>query len=105
MTVLGSNPRASVDASHPDAFAICDRCGFLYNHRDLRWQMQWRGTQLVNIRLLVCSPCYDQPNESLRTIMLPPDPPPVKDARPPAWASQEGPTPPDQSVADLLVPE
>ena len=37
---------------------------------------------LQNIRLLVCKPCYDTPNQQLRTIILPPDPLPVFNPRP-----------------------
>ena len=89
MSILGSNPRAPVDASHPQAQAICDRCGFLWHFDALQWQFQWRGTQLVNTRFLVCPDCLDVPQEQLRTIVLPPDPLPVLNARPPQWAAQE----------------
>lgn len=75
---------AVVDASNPEAFAQCDRCGQWYNRSDLVWQDQWSGTHLYNIGQLVCRRvCYDKPQEQLRTIILPPDPPPVINARPP----------------------
>lgn len=74
--------RARVDPDNPKAFAVCDRCGFWYNHVDLRWQFQWMGPQLQNKRILVCSTCLDEPQENLRTIILPPDPEPVLNARP-----------------------
>ena len=45
--------RAKVDASNPRAFGVCDRCGFLYNHKDLRWQYDYRGRSLQNLRILV----------------------------------------------------
>lgn len=89
MTILGSNPRAPVDPSHPEAQAICDLCSFLWPHKDLQWQFQWRGTQLANTRFLVCPDCLDKPSEFLKTIILPPDPLPVINARPPQWTSQE----------------
>lgn len=89
MTVLGSNPRARVDERHPEAFAICDLCGFLRNHSDLRFQYEWRGNQLTNTHYLVCyDTCYDVPFELNRPKYLPPDPVPVKNARPPQWAAQ-----------------
>ena len=81
--------RAHVDPSNPHAFAICDRCGFLYNHVQLNWQYQWVGPQMQNLRLLVCSTCMDTPQEQLRTIILPPDPLPVWNARPPQWDTAE----------------
>jgi|SRR5215472_1061432 len=75
--------RADVNPIDPHAFAICDRCGFLYNHVQLRWQFQWVGPQLQNLRILVCQRCMDQPQEQLRTVILPPDPLPIWNARPP----------------------
>jgi len=74
--------RARTDPHNPKAFAVCDRCGIWYNHVDLQWQHDFRGNKLVNIRLLVCQRCLDKPFELNRPLKLPPDPPPVMDARP-----------------------
>ncbi len=74
--------RAAVSRSHPRAHAICVRCGFRYNHDELQWQFQWAGTKLQNLRLLVCKYCLDEPQEQLRTIILPTDPVPIRDPRP-----------------------
>lgn len=73
--------RARTSASSPQAHAICDRCGFRYNHVDLKWQYDWRGAQLTNVRVLVCSSCSDTPQEQLRAIVLPADPTPIINAR------------------------
>ena len=73
--------RARTDASNPQAHAICDRCGFRYNHVNLRWQFDWRGASLMNIRLLVCDTCYDAPQEQLRAIVVPADPVPIEQPR------------------------
>ena len=73
--------RARTDASNPQAHAICDRCGFRYNHVNLRWQFDWRGASLMNIRLLVCDTCYDAPQEQLRAIVVPADPVPIDQPR------------------------
>jgi hypothetical protein len=73
--------RARTSATNPQAHAICDRCGFRYNHVDLRFQYDWRGTSLQNIRLLVCSPCYDEPQQQLRAIVVPADPVPIMNPR------------------------
>ena len=105
MTVLGSNPRATVSPSEPEAFAICDRCSAVYNHKDLQWQYAWRGNQLTNLRLLVCRNCLDVPFENNRPIALPPDPKPIQNPRPPFWAQQEGAPPPDEPVWRLLFPD
>lgn len=81
--------RASVNATAPVAQAQCDRCGFWYNRTDLMWQYQWAGTHIYSLGVLVCKPCYDTPQEQLRTIILPPDPPPVINARPPNFTYEE----------------
>jgi hypothetical protein len=73
--------RASTSASNPQAHAICDRCGFRYNHVALKWQYDWRGASLQNIRLLVCNDCYDEPQEQLRAIIIPADPVPINQPR------------------------
>ena len=51
---MRSHGRARVDPQNPEAFAVCDRCGFRRNHADLEWQHQYAGNQLVNRRILVC---------------------------------------------------
>ena len=73
--------RARTDARNPQAHAICDRCGFRYNHVALRWQYDWRGASIMNIRLLVCDTCYDMPQEQLRAIVIPADPIPIQNPR------------------------
>jgi hypothetical protein len=73
---------AHLDPQKPAAFAICEKCGFLYNHRDLRWDKQWRGTQLVKTGHLVCPKCEDVPNRTLQAMVLPADPVPVLNPRP-----------------------
>lgn len=80
---------ARVDATNPEAFAQCDRCGFWYNRTALRWQAAWAGQHIYNIQVLVCGRCLDIPNEQLRTIVLPPDPPPIINARPPDFTYEE----------------
>lgn len=69
--------RASVSVKRPNAFAVCDRCGFLYNHKDLIWQDQWIGPRLQNLRILVCAECRDKPQDQLRTRIIPADPIPI----------------------------
>jgi len=81
MSYASQSGRAKTSARNPRTHAICDRCGFRYNLVDLAWQVEWRGPVLQNIRLLVCRPCYDVPQENLRTIVLPADPEPVQNAR------------------------
>lgn len=73
--------KAEVDPTNPRAFAVCDRCAIWTNLYKLKWQMQWNATQLFNTRFLVCEECYDTPQDQLRTVILPPDPQPVKNPR------------------------
>jgi hypothetical protein len=49
---------------------------------DLSWQFDWAGSSLINKRILVCDPCMDTPQQQLRTIVLPADPPVIMNARP-----------------------
>ena len=81
MGYASKSGRAHTNPSNPQAFAICDRCNFTYNHVNLRWQMDWRGTSLQNIRLLVCDTCYDTPQDQLRAIVVPADPVPIQNPR------------------------
>ena len=74
--------RASVDPENPSTWAACDRCGMLYCLRDLTWQYDWRGNAMANLHLLVCSRCLDNPSPWYRSLVLPPDPSPIINARP-----------------------
>ena len=81
--------RARTSSTSPQAHAICDRCGFRWNFVDLRWQFDWRGASLQNLRILVCRRCQDIPQEQLRAIVLPADPVPIINARPEQFISDE----------------
>ena len=81
--------RAQTDIQNPDPFAVCDRCGCLFNHSVLSWQYEWRGNQLQNLYLLVCPECLDVPQQQFRPVIIPPDPVPIQNPRPPFWAQQE----------------
>lgn len=83
--------RARTDPSAPAAWGTDDRSGFVGNHRDLKWQMEWAGTKLVNKRILVFEDEYDTPNRQLGTLILPPDPLPIQNARPENYAIDEEP--------------
>jgi len=81
--------RARVSSKNPQALAVCDRCGFLYNHVNLAWQFDWGGASLINKRILVCNPCNDIPQNQLRAIVLPADPMPIVNPRTEPYASNE----------------
>lgn len=81
MAYASRSGRARTSASSPQAHAICDRCGFRYNHVNLKWQFDWSGASLVNRRMLVCNSCYDEPQQQLRAIVIPADPVPIQNPR------------------------
>ena len=74
--------RAAVDPTSPRAWATDDRSGFVGNHENLRPQFQWAGTRLVNTGILVYQDQLDVPQEQLRAVILPVDPPSIVSARP-----------------------
>jgi hypothetical protein len=49
---------------------------------NLSWQFDWAGAALINKRILVCNHCTDTPQQQLRSIVLPADPPVIMNARP-----------------------
>jgi hypothetical protein len=74
--------RARTSSRNPQAHAICDRCGGRFNHVDLSFQYDWAGATLIKKSLLVCNTCMDSPQQQLRSIILPADPPSIQNARP-----------------------
>jgi hypothetical protein len=89
MSYASQSGRAKTSATNPQAHAICDRCGFRYNHAELKWQYDWRGAMIQNIKILVCDTCYDTPQEQLRSIVVPADPTPIINARVQDFAAAE----------------
>jgi hypothetical protein len=89
---------AKLDPQRPSAFAICERCGFLYCHRDLRWQTEFRGREVRRSGHLVCPTCFDLPNPTLKPVVLPADPVPILNPR----AEQPA---PDQTEPSFLPPK
>lgn len=84
--------RATISETNPRALGICDKCGFMYNHHQLKWRMDWRGTKIQNLRMLICDSCYDQYQQNgQRTIILPPDPVPIMNARPEQYVPDSNP--------------
>lgn len=75
-----------VSSRSPRAAGVCDRCGRIFNRNSLSWAFDWRGQTLQNLRLLVCSPCLDVPQQQLRSRILGPDPLPIYNPRPEPFA-------------------
>ena len=81
--------RARTDARRPEAWGTCDRSGFIDNQKNLEWQFEWAGTQLINKRILVTKDMWDRPQRQLGTIILPPDPVSILNARPEPYSIDE----------------
>lgn len=89
MAYASKEGRARINSRSPEAAGQCDRCGFLYSFSHLRWQMDYSGAGIYNKRILVCEKCYDTPQQQLKVIVIPPDPLPVLNARPPDYVTSE----------------
>ena len=90
MAYASLSGRARTNPSSPDAHGICDRCGGRWNLKDLQWQFDWRGKALSNLRILVCRPCLDLPQQQLMAFAVPADPVPVLNPRTQNFDDAEG---------------
>jgi len=81
--------RARISPSSPQAAGVCDRCGAVVNHVDLRQQTQYAGAGLITFNLLVCDRCLDVPQPQLKSIAIPADPLPVINPRPQDYFNAE----------------
>lgn len=79
---------ARISARKPEALGRCDRCGWVRNLVDLKFQHYFQGPVLQNTYMLVCRDCLDTPNPQTRTIIIPPDPLPVLNPRIEDYASE-----------------
>jgi hypothetical protein len=80
---------ARTDPTSPRGWGTCARCNFIGNLEDFQWQFEFAGLKLYNTRILVCQWCLDEPQRQLGSIILPPDPPGLLNARPEAYPSDE----------------
>jgi hypothetical protein len=79
--------RAVSNPDDPQGFAICDGCGFLVPHPHLRERMEYRGgNSPQGTGLMVCGVCDDVPQPYYKKQVLPPDPIPLENPRPPSAA-------------------
>lgn len=74
--------RARTNPRSPRAWGTSDRNGMVGNHENLQWQFDWAGIKLVNKYILVHPDELDKPQRQLGTIILPPDPVSLLQARP-----------------------
>lgn len=89
------NFRATTPAGAPSsAWGICDVCSELWDHNRLKFQWDYAGEQMINKGYMACPTCYDKPFTPGKVILIPPDPIPIQNPRPPSWAEQSGYTDP-----------
>jgi hypothetical protein len=89
---MRKNPRrAQVDPHSPRGWATSDRNGFIGNLENLKWQFEWRGSHLINTRVLMHEDELDIPQRQLGTLVIPPDPIPLINARPENYLMDEQP--------------
>lgn len=81
--------RARTNPGSPRAWGTSDRNGMINNHKNLVWQWDWAGTSLINKKILVSPDELDVPQRQLGTIVLPPDPVPIQNARVEPYAIDE----------------
>ncbi len=77
------------DSGAPEPVGFCDRDGAKWPLAALTWQLQWAGPNIINTYFLVCPRCLDELQEQARTIVIGPDPVPIKDLRPGFQVQQE----------------
>jgi hypothetical protein len=83
--------RARTSTSSPRAWGTSDRNGHINNLERLVYQHDWRGSDIVNLRILVNPDELDKPQRQLGTYIVPPDPVSVRNARPEQYAIEEQP--------------
>lgn len=81
--------RARTAPQSPRGWGTSDRGGWVGNHENMCWQWEWSGFKLYNKRILVYPDELDVPQEQLRTIVIPPDPQPLMNARPESYSFEE----------------
>lgn len=81
---------AEVDPDNPKAWGSCDRCGMIWQLDQLTWQYAYQGSSFpINTNFLVCPKHLDPLNPQDMPYVLPPDPPPVYNARPEPYMLDE----------------
>jgi hypothetical protein len=87
------------DAQSPQGLAICDGCGFMVQHKELREKKDYRGgTVPVGLSLQVCGSCDDAPQPYYSRLLLRADPVPLRNPRP---DSQDAQTNAQTAAADI----
>lgn len=81
--------RARTNPSSPRGWSTDDKSGFIGNAINLTEQVQWRGTRILGTGVMTFPDFLDKPQPQLGTIILPPDPVPLQNARPENYPADE----------------
>jgi hypothetical protein len=77
------------DVKSPRGLAICDGCGFMVQHSELRQKQDYRGGSVpVGLSLRVCASCDDVPQPYFSRLLLRADPIPLQNPRPDSQDAQ-----------------
>ena len=88
------------NAKSPQGLAICDGCGFMVQHSELRQKQDYRGGSVpVGLSLRVCASCDDVPQPYFSRLLLRADPIPLQNPRP---DSQDAQTNAQEATANAL---
>lgn len=72
-----------IDPKYPNGVGVCDESGLVFNRKDLRKQLEWRGDRLVWTGSMRGEPYLDVPSEQNRPPIVKRDPIAVDNPRPP----------------------
>ena len=95
--------KAKIDAYAPQGVGCCDRCQVKYNLNALKWEMEYRGNNLMKTGFLVCQSCLDVPYQGYRPIILPADPVPLQNPRTEPLLIEENSAAPSNTAANLIL--
>jgi len=97
--------RTPTNPFQPRPIGYCDRCYRRWYLDDLDWQFDIRGQSLVDIGIMVCPECYDEPAEVLRPPLIIGPEGVIKDPRPPNYAANfRGGVPAPHPVSRIITP-
>src|SRR3974390_2787359 len=89
----------------PEPVGWCDRCYRKWPLADLDWQFDVRGRSIVDIGIMVCPECYDDPALVLQPPLIIGPEGVVKDPRPPNYAANfRGGVMAPLHAADIVTP-
>lgn len=80
---------ARTNPASPRGWATDMKSGFVTNLEDMQFQYEFRGLGLYNTQVLTFGRFLDEPQRQLGSVILPPDPPGLFNARPEAYPSDE----------------